>query len=233
MDSDIKVENMTQEKKTEVIQVYGSLRHVNQVEVIDVSLKELKVSTQFPLLVGTPYHFTLKSVGGSLDLTGIVHWCSPQQPVVKPDHHVVPMFHAGIRISDLTSAELEALQNFLADSMMITLKKIILGSMEVRGSKGAEYSARIDTSYEFHVIKIGMGGVKAETTFLPELGATYDMEIRLGNSGFSFRGHIQGIEEKGDVRVLKILFRSLNPEQKKLIERHILKIRKSKNTDKA
>jgi len=201
-------------KRHDVTPIFGTLKHIDAVEVINVSPKDMTIACQTQLLQGKLYHFHLSSGGRTIEIQGTADWCSHVRTIITENQKVQPIYNARINLEQMDPEPAQALQDFLADSLMITLKRRIKGSMDAEQLETA-YSADMDSTYIFQIEKLSPSGMILKTNFQPALESHCEMEIQLDRQNLSLKVQVLSAEKLDKNYQLRVQF--IDPTERDLV----------------
>lgn len=207
-------------KRREVSGIHGTLKHAQNVEVIDVTPRDLTVFSPVPLPAGKQYDFKLTASDRSMNVKGTVVWCAYEDTVIR-GQQVIPRHRVRMALEHETPQSMDAFQDFLAETLMITLKRRIIGSFGFKDEVSKVYAAAMDSTYIFHLEKLSGHGMKVVTSLKPATGSVMDMEFELNGDVVTCRARVVHCIGSAGRHELKLDFVSMSDRSRTALTRYL------------
>ena len=177
----------------EVAGLGGHLVVPIQIQVINVGLGGMALETHSYLQFGRVYTLRLEGGERSLSLTGTVAWCALRKTTKSSAGEVLPVYRAGLKFEALSGDRSRELWELIRQHALVEIEDSVLGRFKVN----LPADTRLGSSYDFAVRKLSLSGLLIETDFEPELDASFDLRIQLGQKRWGTRARVASIPRVG------------------------------------
>jgi len=206
-------------RRYDVEDVLGHLRLSFDAKILNLSLDGMALETHGWLRVGRRYSFKIRHSDASIDLGGMVSWCT----LVRTEHvgeEILPVYRAGVQFEDALTEKALQVRGFLEQNALKPLDSTrAFGRFRLRRGGAVD----VDVCRDFVVRRLSLSGLLLETDLLPELDARFELELRLGEREIQVPARVAYVErlemESGEPRAeIGMEFLSLTMEARRLLE---------------
>jgi hypothetical protein len=186
-------------KRYEVQDVHGALLFRTKVQVRNLSVSGLALTTAERLQLGRKYAIRLAGDDDAVDVSGTIRWCHLASSRPKEGGEPKAVYEAGLAFEDVFTEKAKGLLGFLEQHVVLSPQERLTGRFRAEALKPADLEAR----YEFEVLRLSLSGMLVRTSLEASLGDTYGLELLLHEGLVSMDGRVayskRGDTVKGEV----------------------------------
>jgi c-di-GMP-binding flagellar brake protein YcgR len=167
-----------------VLEVNGKMMFATEVRVIDISIGGISLKANRRLNIGSEYALKLDGKDRAISLKGAVIWSSLSAAKNGPDGEVAPIYTAGLKFTNMSTARITELLNFIEGHKKEEVPVTWGDRLSVRFHINDEEKAVLNLPSNCTVREISLGGMLIECeqdleieSAIPMTLSTYDDKL--------------------------------------------------------
>ncbi|MBZ0111180.1 MAG: PilZ domain-containing protein [Thermoanaerobaculia bacterium] len=205
-------------RRFRVDHIPGSLAFSTEVEIANLSLSGMAVTTSVPLPAGKKFAVRIGDADLGLEFQGVVCWSRvSESSLLTPN--LPSSYRSGLAFFDILTDRAQGLLQFMEQNIEIALDHQLFGRLEL----GGEARANLETDFRFEVTTLSAGGLCARISHPLAAGDEFEVELNLEGTPFSTLGRVAAFEAADDEAAydLGMEFLDTEPEQMEVLSGYL------------
>lgn len=183
-------------RRFDVDSVHGRMAYLSDINILNISMDGAAIATTQRLSLDREYALKLNYETSTLTLRGKIVWSVLSHSKTLKNGEVVPVYKAGVKFTNVLTAEATNLITYIEKSRTSDMEKRILG---VRFKVSQPDNAMITMPCEYEIRKISLAGMLIAADTAHEIDSEHEMEIHLDGTSITVVGRIANLAEvKGE-----------------------------------
>ena len=210
--------------RLDVMAINGKMILADKVEIIDISLGGLALTTDRRLNVGKEYLIKLGDKGRSIDVKGTIVRCELSKIEERRGERVL-IYTAGMMFKDVSPDKIGDFLNLIEQHKKKEVPVVVDRRLSVRFCITTPWEKTLSFPAQFKVIKISLGGMLIQTEQALGIEGRIPMELSLKpDNPVNFIGRVASCrmtEEKEQTYEIGVEFTDLSDKDRTLLQTFI------------
>jgi hypothetical protein len=205
-------------RRFRVDHIPGSLAFSTEVEIANLSLSGMAVTTSVPLPAGKRFAVRIGAPDQGLEFQGVVCWSRlSESSLLTPN--LPSSYRSGLAFFDILTERAQGLLRFMEQNIDVAVDHQLFGRLDLSG----EARANLETDFRFEVTTLSAGGLCARISHPLAAGDEFEVELNLEGIPFSTLGRVAAFEAADDEAAydLGLEFLDTEPEQMEVLSSYL------------